>query len=217
MAAKRAGKKKAAGKASAKVTRKAKGGGDARARILEAALAIAEQQGWESVSFTRLGRRLGMDLVQLRRHYRDLDAIADAWFRLGQDAMLAPTPAGFAARPAKARLEFLMLRWFDALAPHRRVTVEMLAAKLWVFHPHHTVPMVFNLSRLIQWLRDAAGLTAGGRRRQVEEIGLTLAFVATLAVWCRDESENQARTREFLAARLDRADNLLARIAGGGR
>lgn len=209
MAAKKAAKKKASGKAG--------GARAARRRVLDAALDIAEADGWERVTFTRLGRRLGMSLVELRRHYRDQDAIADAWFRRGHDAMLAPTPAGFAARPARDRLEILILRWFDALAPHRRVTAEMLQAKLWVFHPHHYVPMVFNLSRLIQWLRDAAGLTAGGRRRQIEEIGLTLTFVATLAVWCRDDSDGQTRTREFLAARLDQADRLLARVAGGRR
>lgn len=206
MAAKKAARKKAGKQTSGKSA--------TRARILVAALALAEDKSWQEVSFTRLGRRLGMTLAELRRHYRDLDAIADAWFRRAQDAMLAKPPAGFHNRPAKQRLELLMLRWFDALAPYRRVTAEMLAGKLWLFHPHHYVPMVFNLSRLIQWLRDAAGLTAQGARRQAEEIGLTLVFVATLAVWCRDETDGQARTRAFLAARLDQADTLLARFAG---
>ena len=107
-----------------------------------------------------------------------------------------------------------MLRWFDALTPHRRVTAEMLAAKMWVFHPHHYVPMVFSLSRLIQWLRDAAGLDAAGRRRQLEESGLTVLFLATLAVWCRDESEGQERTKAFLRRRLERADAVMTRLFG---
>ncbi|HEX9570174.1 MAG TPA: TetR/AcrR family transcriptional regulator [Rhodospirillales bacterium] len=207
MAAKKAARKKA--------TTAKPGKGATRARILETALTLAGDKGWQEVSFIRLGRRLGMTLAELRRHYRDLDAIADAWFRRAQDAMLAKPPAGFHDRPAKQRLEFLILRWFDALAPYRRITAEMLAGKLWLFHPHHYVPMVFNLSRLIQWLRDAAGLTVQGTRRQAEEIGLTLTFIVTLAVWCRDETEGQARTRAFLAARLDQADALLARFAGG--
>lgn len=207
MAAKKAARKKAGEQTSGK--------GATRARILVVALALAEDKGWQEVSFTRLSRRLGMTLAELRRHYRDQDAIADTWFRRAQDAMLAKPPAGFHDRPAKQRLEVLMLRWFDALAPHRRVTAEMLGGKLWLFHPHHYVPMVFNLSRLIQWLRDAAGLTAQGTRRQIEEIGLTALFLATLAVWCRDDSQGQAETRKFLAARLDQADAFLARFAGG--
>ena len=195
-------------------TRKARRGGD-RERVLEAALALADRQGWEEVSLHRLAAGLGLGLAEFRARYRDKDAIANAWFRRAQDAMLADPPKGFARRPPPERLEFLLGRWFDALQPHRRATIEMLQSKLWPFHPHHYVPMVFNLSRLIQWLRDAAGLTVQGTRRQAEEIGLTLVFVAALAVWCRDETEGQARTRAFLAARLDQADALLARFAGG--
>jgi hypothetical protein len=75
--------------------------------------------------------------------------------------------------------------------------------------------MVFNLSRLIQWLRDLAGLDAGGRRKQIEETGLTALFLATLAVWCRDDTENQERTRAFLKHRLAQADGLMARLFSG--
>lgn len=185
-------------------------------RILEAALEIAEAGSWGDIRLRDVAAAAGVTLPQLRRYYRDADAIADAWFRTGLDAMLAPPPRGFYRRPAKDRIEFLLLRWFDALAPSRRVTAEMLEAKLWLFHPHHYVPMVFNLSRLIQWLRDAAGLDAGGRRRQIEEIGLTAMFLATLAVWCRDDSAGQARTRAFLARRLARADAWMAKLFPAG-
>ncbi len=181
-------------------------------RILDTALDIAEEAGWGSLRLRDVAARVKIPLAEVRRHYRDTDAIANAWFGRALDAMLAPVPRGFHRLPATARLEGMMLRWFDALAPHRRVTAEMLAAKMWVFHPHHYVPMVFSLSRLIQWLRDAAGLDAAGRRRQVEETGLTVLFLATLAVWCRDETEGQERTRAFLARRLERADAAMARL-----
>ena len=186
-------------------------------RILKASLAIAGKKGWASAGLSAVAARAKVPLVELRRHYRDMDAIADAWFRVGLDAMLAPLPKGFSRRPAAERLEILMLRWFDALAPRRRVTAEMLAAKMWVFHPHHYVPMVFNLSRLIQGLRDLAGLDAGGRRRQVEETGLTVLFLAALRVWCRDETKGQERTRKFLSTRLAQADGLMARLFAGKR
>jgi hypothetical protein len=129
--------------------------------------------------------------------------------------MLAPVPDGFAEQPISDRLHLLLMRWFDALAPHRTVTDQMLGAKLYLSHPHHWVPMIFNLSRTIQWLRDAALLDAEGRQRQVEEIGLTTIFLATLTVWRRDETPNQERTRRFLERRLagaDRTMNTLRRM-----
>ncbi len=78
--------------------------------------------------------------------------------------------------------------------------------------------MIFNLSRTIQWVRDAALLDATGRRRQVEEIGLSALFLATLAVWLRDASSDQEKTRECLRRRLAAADGLMARMwrAGAG-
>ena len=184
---------------------------DVERGIVDAALALAEEEGWENLRLRQVAARLDMPLDELRRHFRDADAIADAWLGRALAAMLAPVEPGFWDLPARERLRLLMLRWFDAAAEHRTVTVQMLAGKLWPFHPHHWVPMVFNVSRLIQWLRDAAALDAGGVRRQVEEIGLTGLFLATLAVWSTDNTPGQERTRFFLDRRLARADRAMAR------
>ena len=183
-------------------------------RIVDAAIALAEEEGvgWGGVRLRVVAERLGVKLTDVAAHYRDLDAVANAWFGRATAAMLAPPPRGFAGLPAENRLHLEMMRWFDALSAHKRVTGEMLAAKMHPPHPHHWVPMVFDLSRTVQWLRDAAGLDAGGRRRQVEEIGLTALFVATLRYWLRDASPNQEMPREGLARRLARADALMARL-----
>ncbi|MBI4184484.1 MAG: TetR/AcrR family transcriptional regulator [Proteobacteria bacterium] len=182
--------------------------------IVDAAIALAGTVGWDGVRLRLLAERLGVPMPELLAHFRDLDAIADAWFGRAWEAMLAPPPEGFASWPGKKRLRHLILRWFDALARHRRVSVEMIREKLYPSHPHHWVPMIFNLSRTIHWLRDAAILDAGGRRRQVEEIGLTLLFLAALAVWARDETPNQERTRAFLDRALARGDRLMVRLYG---
>ena len=180
------------------------------AKIVDAAIAMAEDEGWDNVRLRRVASALDITLADLGRHFRDQDAIADAWFTRARSAMLAPLEPEFAGLPARERLKILIWRWFDALAPHREVTVQMLRTKMWPYHPHHYVPMIVNLSRTIQWLRDAAGLDAGGRQRQLEEIGLTGLFLATLAVWSRDDTVGQERTRRFLDRRLARADMLMA-------
>ena len=179
--------------------------------VLDRALAMAGDAGWDNFHLSALAGALGLSPAELARHFRDKNALADAWFARARDAMLAAPPRGFARQPVKDRLNVLLLRWFDALSPHHAVTVQMLRGKLWPFHPHHYVPMVFDLSRLIQWLRDAAGMGAVGRQRQVEEIGLTLLFLAVLRRWCRDDSTGQTETKAYLAARLARADGLAAR------
>lgn len=185
-------------------------------RILDTALEVAEERGWRAVRLVDVAERLDMAPTELLRHYRDKDAVADAWFRRALEAMLAPKPRGFSTWPARERIEHCLLVWFDALAPHRRVTAEMLRVKANPSHPHTWVPMVFDLSRTVHWLREAAELPAvyGTRRADTEEIGLTWLFAATLWVWCRDETEGQERTRRFLRRRLDQADRAMARLFG---
>lgn len=189
---------------------------DLAARILETALDIAEEQGWAGVRLVDVADRLDIAPAEILRHYRDLNSVADAWYLRGWQAMLAPKPAHFDTWPAARRIESCMLAWFDELATHRRVTVEMLRGKAHLPHPHHWLPMIFDLSRTIHWLREAAQLPAryGTRRANMEEVGLTWLFLATLAVWARDETPGQERTRRFLRHRLDQADRAMTLIWG---
>lgn len=186
-------------------------------QIVDAALALAEEVGWDNVGLRVLAERLDTDMAAVAACFRDRDAIADAWFARARAAMLAPVEEGFRQRPTRERLFTVMMRWFDALAPHRRLSVEMLKVKLWSFHPHHWVPMLFELSRTVLWWRDAAGLDSPPPRREAEEVGLTWLFLATLAVWSRDDTEGQERTRRFLAGRLADVDRLSAMIPAGSR
>ena len=183
-------------------------------KIVDAAIACAEEVGWENVRLRLVGERLGVPLHDIGARFADLDAVANAWFARGWEAMQQPLPAAFAELPARERLEVVLWRWFECLGAHRQVTVQMLKTKLWPFHPHHWGPMPFNLSRTILWLRDAAGCDAEAPRREVEEVGLTWLFLATLAIWSGDDSEGQQRTRRFLHRRLADATSLMTLLFG---
>ena len=187
---------------------------DLNKNIVDETVALAEEIGWSCVRLHLVAERLGISLAELQTHFRDIDAIADAWFERALQAMLAPVPDGFAMQTSPERLYLLLMRWFDALALHRTVSHQMLNEKLYLSHPHHWVPMIFNLSRTIQWLRDAALLDADGRCRKIEEIGLSALFLAALAVWCRDDTQDQERTRQFLERRLSRANRTMGMLRG---
>jgi AcrR family transcriptional regulator len=181
------------------------GAGELRERILDTALALAEEKGrWSAVRLHDVADRLSISPAEALEHYRDLDAVADAWFIRALKAMVGPKPAEFMNEPEWRRVEIALLQWFDTLAPHRRVSAQMLRGKLHLSHPHHWLPMIFNLSRTIHWLREAARLPAeyGTREAQREEVRLTALFVATLRVWVRDDSAGQERTRRFLRREL---------------
>ncbi|WP_135466130.1 TetR/AcrR family transcriptional regulator [Crenalkalicoccus roseus] len=179
-----------------------------RERILDMAMQVAEEAGWHDLRLRVVAERLGLPLGAVLEAYRDADAVADAWFARALRAMLAEPGPGFAALPPSRRAAAVLGRWFEAQAAHRRVAGEMILTKLWPSHPHHWVPMVFSLSRLIHWVREAARLDAGGLQRQAEEVGLTLVFLRALPVWLCDAGREQGRLRAFLARNLRWLDRL---------
>jgi len=176
-------------------------------QILDIALELAqEQDNWYDLSLSELAERCDTSINEIRHHYPDTNAIADAWFARALESMLALEAEQVNRLPTKARLEYIIWRWFEALAPYHHVTAQMLGSKLHTPHIHHWVPMVFDLSRLVQLWRDSAGLHAGGRRRQLEEIVLTGIFLTTLQAWCRDDSEEQAKAHAQLLELLSKAE-----------
>ncbi len=175
--------------------------------ILDTALKMAgEEANWYDLSLVELAKRCNAPVNDVRRYYPDTNAIANAWFARALDAMLAPQAENVENLSTRDLLDFIIWRWFEALEPYHQVTTQMLGAKLHLPHIHHWVPMVFELSRLVQLWRDAAGLHTGGRRRQIEETVLTGIFLATLREWCRDDSPQHTDTHSRLLRRLSRAE-----------
>lgn len=174
-----------------------------RERIVDAAVALADEVGWERVRLHAVAARLGVGLPAVRAEFADLDAVADAWLARADDAMLA-APIDPDA-PARERIEQAMLAWFAGLSGRRRMLRAMLAYKLTPAHLHLQAGLVVATSRRVQWLREAARLDATGRQRQVEEIGLTALFGASVLVWLYDDAE-ETRTRRFIGRRLEAAD-----------
>jgi AcrR family transcriptional regulator len=176
-------------------------------QILDAILRQADRVGWENVYLADVAKDLPLPLMEVQRHYRDLDALANAHFARAFAALLAESPR-VRSRPPAERIEALLGAWFAALRPHAKTSAAMIAGKLYPFHPHHWVPLIFSLSRLIQWLRDAAFLRAGFPRRQGEEIFLSVLFVLALVAWRGDGAAGERRARALVA----RALKALARL-----
>jgi AcrR family transcriptional regulator len=181
-------------------------------RIVDAALELADERGWADVRLHQIAERAGLALAEVRSRFRDQDAVANAWFARALTALVAAPPDDLADRRPPERLHAVIMRWFDALAPHRATTAQMLQAKLYVSHPHHWVPLIFELSRLMHWFLDAARIASTGRARQLAEVGLTAIFLATLRIWLRDDSMDCERTRRYLRRRLAAADRWLNRL-----
>ena len=179
-------------------------------RIVDTAVELADEGGWPAVRLYRVAARLGVSLAEIRAHYPDLDAVANAWLARADDAMLALAErADLVDAPAPDRIAAALTAWFTALGGRRRMLGSILSYKLQPSHIHLQAALVVATSRRVQWLREAARLDARGRRKSVEELGLTLLFAVTVLRWLTDSSENFERTRSFIGRYLKRADRLM--------
>ncbi|MFN4116951.1 MAG: hypothetical protein ACK4F7_10705, partial [Inhella sp.] len=107
------------------------------ARIVDMTLRLGDERGWSALHLHEIATALQLPLAELVRHYPQQDAIAEAWFDRADAGLLACAERpGWAMERPRQRLLQAMLAWLDVLAPHRRLTAEMLGYKLQPEHLH---------------------------------------------------------------------------------
>jgi ubiquinone biosynthesis protein COQ9 len=179
-----------------------------RSSIVRAALRVAERGGgWNAVRVHDVAQEAGVTLAELRRHFSDRDAIAEGYFDLADDALLAlEQQPGWSALPVRKRVFTVVMTWLDALAPHRRLVRGMLGYKLQPEHVHLQVRALMRISSTVQCMREVAMLPATGWRRELEEAALTSMYLLTLSCWLADSTPGSERTRRLLQRLLEAAD-----------
>ena len=180
--------------------------------VVAAALELAAAHGWEQVRLAAIAERTGIPLEEIGERFRDVDAIANAWFGQARLAVLGVPWESMAANAADARLAVVMAAWLDRLQPWRTVAIDIIRTKLHPTHAHHWVPLVFDLSRLVHDFLDVARVPGRPPLRPAQEIALTGITLAMLRDWARDQSPNAATTKARLRRRLTRAGALAQRL-----
>jgi len=189
-----------------------------REAIVDTAITIAERSSWEAMRLFDVASELNISLDNIRIHFREKEDLVDAWFdRADRQMLKAAETVGFLATSPRERLHHLIMTWLNALAAHRKVTRQMIGAKLEPGHLHIQIPAIMRISRTVQWMREAAQRDATFVRRALEETALTTIYLATFVYWMRDASENSQRTRDFLEQKLHMAESLDRLIYGTSR
>jgi ubiquinone biosynthesis protein COQ9 len=176
-------------------------------RILDVALSLGEASSWEAVHLHAIADELGTPLNEVRRYFPQKDALVEAWFdRADRAALALHDGPEFTAIPRHERLQRLIMAWLNALAPHHRLTREMLAYKLEPGHLHLQVQGVTRISRTVQWFREAAHQDSRGARRILEESLLTMIYLTAFTRWLYDDSPDFSDTRRLLEQSLRRME-----------
>ena len=173
-------------------------------QILDAALELADQTGWEPLRLHQVAQHLDCSLDDIRAHFAEKEELIDAWFYRADAAMLhrAQQP-DVQALPRNERMTELLMTWLQTLAPHRRATRQMIAGKFEPGHVHVTFAGLMRVSRTVQWWREAAGCRDSYLLRALAEVRHTTIYSASFAHWLWDESEQAQDTRRLLQGALE--------------
>ncbi|MBL8574846.1 MAG: TetR/AcrR family transcriptional regulator [Hyphomicrobiaceae bacterium] len=181
-----------------------------RQKIISAFMAELATNRWQAIGLDRIADAAGLSLAQLRGAYADKAAIiADFAARIDQ-AVLDGHDPNMAGEPVKDRLFDVLMRRFDALAPHK-VAIKGLVASV-----RRDPALALMLNRVAvgsqRWMLAAAGLDHSGLEGRIRAQALALAFAHVLETWIDDDAEGWPKTLAELDRVLARLDRL-ARVA----
>ena len=203
--------RKAAGRSGGKTTGKAAGrtAEAAEEHIVDAALTLAGDRGWQEISLADIAEAAGVSLAEVYALLPSKGAILEAFARHIDRATLSGIdPAADSQDSVRDRLFEVIMRSFDALEPHKRGVAALMADL-----PRHPLALLCQGTRLMRslsWMAAAAGVDTGGPLGLLRVKALATAYLWVLRAWLGDDSADKARTMEA----LDRALKNLEMLAG---
>lgn len=183
---------------------------DQHRRIVEAALGLAAERGWRGLTMAEIASAAGVPLAGLYAAFPGKAAILAGLARSVDEAMLDLGVENEAEETVRDRLFDVVMRRFDALAPHReglrRIMRDLPG------DPATALLLAPRLNRSMAWTLEAAGISASGWRGLLRVQGLAAIYAATFRTWLADDSPDLSRTMADLDGRLRRAERLLASV-----
>ena len=172
--------------------------------VIAAALELAAEQGWRRVSLHGIAERAGVPLADLYQRFWSKQAVLSAFVRGIDEEVLRSLDPEDAAEGSRDRLFAVLMRRFDALAPHRQAVAAIV-------RDAGSDPLLLACSacrylRSMAWMLEAAGISTAGMRGLLRVKGLCALYLAVLAVWLEDETTDMARTMAALDRWLRRAE-----------
>ena len=179
-----------------------------RGRIVAAALDLAAQREWKTVTLRDIAEAAGSNLVELRREFHSKGDILAAFARMVDDEVLAKAPPRTPGQAARDHLFEVVMSRFDALQTYRPALRSIAASA----QPDPVLARAVLASQA--WMLHAAGIGTDGVEGGLKVAGLASVYASVFRTWL-DDDPGLARTMAALDRRLRRGERTYARIEDG--
>ncbi len=181
---------------------------DAETQVIDRAMTLAADDGWQSLPISRIARAANLSLDRFYRLFPSKTAILTRLMARTDAAVLTGVLVWSDQDTPRDRLFDLLMRRFDALGPYRPGLAAVIPEL--VLNPPALVHVGRTLHRSMARTLVAAGLDSPGCRAQTHAIALTGIYLLALRTWLTDDSTDQAPTMAALDRGLEGAERLMA-------
>ncbi len=173
--------------------------------VIDSALALAAEEGWRTLSMSKIAAAANVPLTEIYRHFPSKMAILEGLTRRIDAAVLDGGPADD-EDSVRDRIFDLLMRRFDALNAQRAGIVAVV--KDLPADPMVALAQLSSLQRAMAWTLDVAGDRPDGLMGQIKARALGLVYLLVLRTWVDDDSPDMAKTMATLDRRLSQAEQL---------
>ena len=181
-------------------------------RLMEAALALVAERGWQALSLVEVAKRAELPLLDCYRIMPNKAALLRRLIVAADEAVLQEGVADPEEKP-RDRLFDVLMRRFDALQTRRVGTVAILRGL--PLDPTSIVGLLPRLVRSFVWMLETAGVTTNGLSGALHIKVLGIVYLYVLRVWVEDDTPDIARTMAALDKALRCVERLIDRFPSG--
>lgn len=182
---------------------------DPSERVLNAALELAAEKEWASVSMVDIARKAKMKMPQVLGVYPSKTALIAGFFLRTDHAVLAGVTLEQGASARDRLFDVLMVR-FDVLAPRKAAVRSIVRGAR-----KEILPMLCSAPRFMCSMArtlEAADISSAGIPGLIRTKGLAVVYLSALRTWLGDDSEDMGETMVSLDQGLKRAEYLYGMI-----
>lgn len=188
---------------------------ETRARVLQAALRLFREKGFEAATMRDIAAEAGMSLGSAYYYFDSKDALVMAFYEQASQAFRAKVPEAMAAHGDLAsRLRAILATHFEHFGPDRPL---LAALARHADDPHHPLSPFSEATKAIrdEAIGRFAEAISGSDYKPPKDLAphlprlFWLAQMGLVLFWVHDRSKDQIRTRKLLDQALPMVVGLL--------
>jgi len=184
--------------------------GDISTRLIDAALALAAESGWRSLTMAAIAEKAGVALNEALQVHGSRNDVLRAMGHHVDAAMLDEALSFTDHDGPRDRLFDMLMRRFDALSRWRTGLAAIIRDL-----PADPVTFMVSMQGVYHSMGlalEAASLRADGFGGLATRKGLAAVYLSTMRVWVDDDTEDMSRTMATLDKNLDRAASVVSTL-----